>query len=334
MKPDSNKREEELWLEALRLLESPAGDGRTAVDDFRAQSQIHRQVLLRAERYLTASRQMPRQRPSAWRKTKLTAQLWLARSGQAPIASAAIALLVFGIGWMLFPVPPSEVSPPAPTIAQDSFDQSYETAWGERKEITLPDGSTLWLDWGADVSVRLSETTRTVTVNAGTVAFAVTSDPDAPFTVSADDVRVRVTGTEFTVARDRRDRVAVDVMEGTVSVSLGEDHSTLAAAQRVVAERGQLLPLEYRETEEMGRWREGVLVFRERPLVESIDALSAYLPYEVDTRSIAFSGRRVTGVYLIEEAEQGLKAIIGSHGLEAEAQGSVLELRERRLVRP
>lgn len=337
VKPQDNKHNEELWLEALQLLEAqesePAGDT-VALESFQARSEDHRQALRKAERYLEVSRKMPRKERSVWWSIRLQAQLWVARFGQAPVASAVVVLLAFGVAWALLRSPPADLTPPVQEIAQDVFEQSYRTAWQQRKEVALPDGSRLWLDWRSEVDAQIDGAARTVTVNAGTVAFDVATDADSPFIVRANEVQVRVTGTEFTVAMDRGDRVAVDVMEGSVSVRLGADRSALTAAERVVAEEGRLRPVERRQTEEMGRWREGILVFDKRPLLESIEALSAYLPYQVDTRSLAYSGRRVTGVYLIDQAERGLTAIIQSHGLEARPRGNTLELRERRPVRP
>jgi ferric-dicitrate binding protein FerR (iron transport regulator) len=91
---------------------------------------------------------------------------------------------------------------------------------GETKEITLSDGTSLWLD--ADTKVIYpSEFTgdfRTIFVD-GEIYADVTADKDRPFIVSTSEVNVKVHGTQFSVkAFAERQNVEVALISGSVTV--------------------------------------------------------------------------------------------------------------------
>ena len=82
----------------------------------------------------------------------------------------------------------------------------------------LEDGSTIDLIQGAAVEVAYTARSRAIRLVQGKAAFNVTRNPDRPFTVDADGVKVRAVGTAFDV--DLRARtVEVVVTEGRVQLS-------------------------------------------------------------------------------------------------------------------
>jgi ferric-dicitrate binding protein FerR (iron transport regulator) len=91
---------------------------------------------------------------------------------------------------------------------------------GETKEITLSDGTSLWLDAGTKV-IYPSEFTgdfRTIFVD-GEIYADVTADKDRPFIVSTSEVNVKVHGTQFSVkAFAERQNVEVALISGSVTV--------------------------------------------------------------------------------------------------------------------
>src|SRR5690606_27625801 len=120
------------------------------------------------------------------------------------------------------------------------FTNTYGSDLGERRQISLPDGSLLDLNTGSRVAVSLHRHRRIVTLEAGEVLFTVAADADRPFLVEAGHAHVRVTGTQFNVRRDPG-QVTVAVTEGSVQVSSGawwrRDRTRLAAGQLVQAAR-------------------------------------------------------------------------------------------------
>ncbi len=72
------------------------------------------------------------------------------------------------------------------------------TNYGEEKEVTLPDGSTVWLNAGSTISYK-KDFPRTIQLN-GEAFFEVAKDKAHPFTVETPDhVIVKALGTSFNV---------------------------------------------------------------------------------------------------------------------------------------
>ena len=115
----------------------------------------------------------------------------------------------------------------------------------------------------SQLSFEVTGSVRRATVVGGDAYFTVARDPARPFTVSIDDVQVRVVGTQFEIRR-RSGEVSVAVAEGTVDVS-----RTDAAAAAVRLHRGEALTardsaqLTVRAVEptDIAAWRSGRLVY-------------------------------------------------------------------------
>src|SRR3546814_11678062 len=89
----------------------------------------------------------------------------------------------------------------APTLLL-MWQSDYRTGTGEMRNVTLSDGSSVTLDTGSAIAVNYGDGRRGVRLLAGRAWFDVAHDERHPFTVSAADARVRVTGTAFDVGLD------------------------------------------------------------------------------------------------------------------------------------
>lgn len=87
-------------------------------------------------------------------------------------------------------------------------------------QITLTDGSKVWLNAGSSLQypVAFTGTTRNVTIT-GEAYFEITTDAARPFKVSKGDVQVNVLGTKFNVnAWDDEAEIKVTLLQGSVEV--------------------------------------------------------------------------------------------------------------------
>ncbi len=91
------------------------------------------------------------------------------------------------------------------------------TAAGERREVTLEDGSIVQLLSDAELRVSMQPHQRIVQVEHGGALFHVAKDRTRPFLVDVATTRVRAVGTIFSVER-HADAVVVTVQEGKVEV--------------------------------------------------------------------------------------------------------------------
>jgi transmembrane sensor len=96
----------------------------------------------------------------------------------------------------------------------------YATDVGERRSLTLADGSTVDLNARSSIRVEFSKKERRVELVDGQALFQVAKDrqrPFRPFIVRSGDATVRAVGTQFDVNR-QFSGVTITVLEGRVAV--------------------------------------------------------------------------------------------------------------------
>lgn len=93
----------------------------------------------------------------------------------------------------------------------------YRTAIGQRRSLTLADGSQLVLNTDSQVSVKIGSERREVWLERGEAFFQVAHQANRPFEVIAGNVRVRDIGTGFNVSL-AGGATKVTVTEGEVVV--------------------------------------------------------------------------------------------------------------------
>jgi transmembrane sensor len=109
-------------------------------------------------------------------------------------------------------------------------------AVSELHQITLADGSTVYIDARTSLNVEFTAERRLVHLYSGQAVFKVAKDPDRPFTVNTGIVDVTAVGTRFGVAIDPG--VTTTVTEGVVKVT---PHGKLDDASAVELHAGEQL---------------------------------------------------------------------------------------------
>jgi len=105
----------------------------------------------------------------------------------------------------------------------------YTTDIGERRSITLADGSTIDLNARSKLRIEFSKTERRVELLEGQALFQVAKDKYRAFLVQSGDAIVRAVGTQFDVYR-KTSGTTVTVLEGRVAV-YSTAHNALPAVQ-------------------------------------------------------------------------------------------------------
>ena len=302
------------------------------LDEFRARSEEHAEAVRRAERYVHMARNAKRRPKSRWRRVRLYPEVWRERLLEerrlSYAVSLSVALIAAGVFYAV--MAPTRVPLSAATTAavEAGAIEAYRTGWRQQREIALSDGSTVWLGWNTELDVELSAERRTVSINRGIAAFRVASDESRPFIVIADTSRTEVTGTEFVVNYQQTDRVEVAVAEGRVRVSTDRGDVRLGAGEVVVASDQLLGAVTQRSKAEIGRWREGMLVFKQRPVLEALRVLEPYTRYQIDVAGLFDSTGRVSGVFYTDRADDALLMLLETHRLDYEQTGrNTLRLR-------
>ena len=104
-----------------------------------------------------------------------------------------------------------------------------------KSRITLPDGSEVTLDRGAELSVDgdFGRSARSVSLE-GRAFFDVAKNRRKPFTVNADGLEIKVLGTKFGVDSGHG-KVKVSLIEGSVSISAAPEGQTGTLAPGEIA---------------------------------------------------------------------------------------------------
>lgn len=222
-------------------------------------------------------------RPSVWRT-------WGPRT-----ALAAAALVVAGVLWL------------NRSERRADFAESVVTEVGGRRELRLPDGSSVLLNTDSALAVDYDARGRRVRLSRGEAFFSVAKDAERPFRVEVGSVSVRAVGTAFNV-RYRPNAVEVVVKEGRVSVNPfiapSDQGGAAAEAERArgeqadphLLEAGQFAKIalgtavagagaqssvevdamETLRLESLLAWQSGRLEFSETPLAEVVAEFNRY----------------------------------------------------------
>lgn len=184
---------------------------------------------------------------------------------------------------------------------------------GERRQVTLPDGSVLALNGATRADVRLYAGRREVALDGGEILFTVSADAARPFIVRAGSGVVRVTGTVFDVRRDE-DQVAVLVASGTVEVSGGRwwnmGHAVLRGGDGIrVPASGAIGVPAPADVQSAIAWREGRVVFKNAPLAEVVRDMNRYLPTPLRLADDRAGRLRVSASFSLDRPEALVDAL-------------------------
>jgi transmembrane sensor len=186
----------------------------------------------------------------------------------------------------------------------------YRTELGERRELTLPDGSLAQLAPNTDIVVRFAQRERLIEVERGEATFHVAKIPARPFIVRAALTRVLAVGTVFDVERSAQ-AVSVAVVEGRVAVSQqpaahlldlapkpAVTMLSLGADERVsITLAGVASPVLRLERTGAARFKPGELAFENETVAEVARRFNLHNSVHIDILDSQLGARRVSGVF-------------------------------------
>ncbi|VVN05853.1 hypothetical protein PS645_03532 [Pseudomonas fluorescens] len=226
-------------------------------------------------------------------------------SKRRPLLRYAVAasVLVGALGFVLF----------KGTNSSGTYSADYATAFGERRQVTLPDGSVVDLNSRSLLQVRYARDLRSLELTAGEAMFSVEHDSHRPFVVDAGSGRITVTGTRFDVRRDVGEtRVVVE--QGTVKVqgreaAVGDFTSLTAGLAARVDAQGKVTAAYAVNPAELTAWRGGKLVFNNASLREVAGEVSRYRAKPLTVGDEKVASLRLTSVFSSDNTDALLKAL-------------------------
>jgi transmembrane sensor len=196
-----------------------------------------------------------------------------------------------------------------------SFDSPVlRTQLGERREMTLADGSVVDLAPGSELVVRYRSHERLFALNHGEALFHVAKSLSRPFIVQAARTRVRALGTVFNVESGDRG-VSVTVVEGRVAVSQaphaanspaepGEIALSLGADEQVsISPAGRATAIHKVKSEAEIGWASGQLVFENETVAEIARRFNLYNRTQIEVLGSDLAAQRISGMFRASDPE-------------------------------
>ena len=189
---------------------------------------------------------------------------------------------------------------------------TVETKMATNQKAILPDGSRVEVGARSVLDVDFSGGKRELKLREGQAYFQVEHDPDHPFVVEADLVRVVAIGTAFDVSRSLSE-IAITVQEGTVKVFRinGDAHPVKAeAGYQLVFDKstGKMRRSIVDPSVAMG-WREGRLEFTGDKLDVVIASVNRYAPHRIVLQDPELGNLVFTGTVFVDSIDSSLDAM-------------------------
>ena len=207
------------------------------------------------------------------------------------IGSAAAAVIAL---FLLYNIPVFTTKSIQPEIALNTI----KVPAGQRVEVTLSDGTHIWLNARSEFSYPASFNGNTREVRLkGEAFFDVAKDRNKKFIVNTGRCEVEVLGTQFNVeAYDDRESVKTTLVEGSVDVQAGGEKVRLIPHEQLQYHKNTA-EMEVREVNvrEIIAWKNGWFVFDNTTLGEIVKTLQRWYNIEVEFIRPELEHLRFTG---------------------------------------
>jgi len=149
-------------------------------------------------------------------------------------------------------------------------------AFGETKQIILPDSSKVWLNSGSSIRYSLPFKKNRQIYLEGEAYFMVEKDPSRPFIVQTPHLSVRVLGTEFNVKAFPEDAQTIATLtKGKVEVKTNAEKSYVLRPNEQLIHNNLTKETNITQikAEDAAAWRTGQLFFIDSSLEEILNTL-------------------------------------------------------------
>lgn len=221
---------------------------------------------------------------------------------------AAVFILAFTLGWGSFQLFPEKKS---------GFTEIYneiKVPYGQRSEISLYDGTKVWLNSGTELKFPLvfDGDQRKVYVK-GEAFFDVARDVNKPFIVNTGQMDIEVLGTRFDVCAYPDDEEFYSTLEEgkirAVNNVTGEEVSLLPGMQATLDLNAQKFSVQHVNTRLYTSWKENMLRFENAPFAEVIKRMERWYDVKIHVDEQINTGERYTMTIKTESLREMLRLV-------------------------
>lgn len=176
--------------------------------------------------------------------------------------------------------------------------QTLSVPRGQNCQITLADGSKVWLNGGSTLRYPSHfEENRQIELT-GEALFDVAKNGNMPFVVSAKGVCVKVIGTRFNVRGYAAEPLTVSLFRGAVSVyrENNEQQSVVLRPNEQLTVSGERMT-KHRMDADVAAWKDGLLVFKSATMAQIITHLQTCYGVKITVKHPSLLNIRYSGKF-------------------------------------
>ncbi|MBO9631540.1 MAG: FecR domain-containing protein [Chitinophagaceae bacterium] len=161
---------------------------------------------------------------------------------------------------------------------------TMQTPRGGKYQLTLPDGTKVWLNAASSITFPVAFTAQERTVSiTGEAYFEVASDKLRPFFVTGGRAHVQILGTQFNInAYDDESDLKVTLLSGTVKVEdLQSKETTLLAPGQQAQIGASLITSKTADISQVMAWKNDLFNFDDMGLADAMRQISRWYDIKV-----------------------------------------------------
>lgn len=261
--------------------------------EFLAERKLYDISIWQEEQIRVAGKVAPDKKQQTWRTVAI---------GFSKIA--AIFILAFTLAYTFLP---------DKNLTEPASMQTIFVPPGQRAELTLTDGTKVWLNAKTTFTFpnKFTADGRNVTLD-GEGYFDVTKDPQKPFIVKTKQYDIKVLGTEFNVtAYSASSSFETSLIRGAVEVSSSTSQAkmTLQPNTRTYVENG-ILKKGAIEHDTYFLWKEGLICFYDEPVDKMIEKLELYYDVKIDVQNKELLRNRYSGKFRTKDGVEHVLKVL------------------------
>lgn len=157
-----------------------------------------------------------------------------------------------------------------------------ETPRGGQYQVSLPDGTRIWLNASSSLRYPTAFTGKERRVELlGEAYFEVAENKNMPFKVISNNQVVEVLGTNFNInAYPEEETIKTTLLQGSVNVQIGNNSAVLQPGQQALV--GQAIQVKSVDLQESIAWKNGRTQFSNADIQNIMRMLSRWYDVDVD----------------------------------------------------
>ncbi len=188
---------------------------------------------------------------------------------------------------------------------------------GMRSQVTLPDGSQVWLNSESSIKYSIPFVRENRDVELSGEAFLdVAKNANAPFCIQSGDVKVNVVGTQFNFKSYKNDnKIEVTLKEGKINLNIVSADDERCGAQMIPGDHfvfdkiTRKASVQNQDIDKFMGWKDNKLVLDETPILEMKKILERWYGVEIEIADKCIENYKFTTTFENETLEQVLELL-------------------------